>query len=64
MQLIPKLVIREDNVLFMALPTLDEIKDAIFSMPDDSAPCLDGYIPSFYKACMYTITPDMLKAIT
>ncbi|PHU20008.1 hypothetical protein BC332_11159 [Capsicum chinense] len=43
MNCIPKIINDEDNTLLLALPSMDEMKDVIFSMSAHSAPEPDGF---------------------
>lgn len=43
--------------------TENEIKSAIFSIPDDKAPGLDGYSSAFYKATWNVIGPEITRAV-
>ncbi|KAF3658030.1 hypothetical protein FXO38_13424 [Capsicum annuum] len=43
MNCIPKIINDEDNTLLLALPSMDEMKDVIFSMSAYSAPEPDGF---------------------
>ena len=41
----------------------DEIKCALWSIPNDKAPSLDGYNSKFYKSTWPVIGDDIIKAI-
>lgn len=41
----------------------EEIKNALWSIPDDKAPSLDGYNSRFYKAAWSVVGKDVVTAI-
>ena len=43
--------------------TPDEIKDTIWSIPEDKAPGLDGFNNGFYKAAWEIVGTDVVKAV-
>lgn len=54
----------EEHQLFLCRPFLDEeIKEAIFSIPEDKSPGPDGYTSGFYKAGWSTIGKEVCIAI-
>ena len=56
-------VSQEDNELMHRLPTLEELKEVVFSMPMDSASGPDGFGAGFYQGCWDIIHEDLLLAI-
>lgn len=42
-KVIPSIVSAQDNLMLTSIPSLDEIKTAVFSMSGNSAPVPDGY---------------------
>ncbi|KAF9661341.1 hypothetical protein SADUNF_Sadunf19G0058000 [Salix dunnii] len=61
--LYPKVITKEDKDT-MKLPVSDkEIKDALFSIPDDKAPGHDGYTSLFFKKAWPTIGVDFTGAV-
>ncbi|XP_026420092.1 uncharacterized protein LOC113316076 [Papaver somniferum] len=46
-----------------AIPSLEEIKRAVFDLGADSAPGPDGFSGSFYRHCWNIIADDLLSAI-
>lgn len=49
LRFIPKLIFEEDNKLLTENPTMDEIKQVVFSMQVDSEHGPDGYTAGFYS---------------
>lgn len=60
---IPKLVSDEDNKMLTNQPTLDEIKDIVFSMDPQSSPDPDGISGKFYQSCWDIIKIDLLLMV-
>ncbi|XP_071902709.1 uncharacterized protein [Coffea arabica] len=52
-------VSREDNESLLALPSLDEVRDVMFSISSDSAPGPDGFGSDFYQACWGIIKEEL-----
>lgn len=42
----------------------EEIKSALWSIPDEKAPGLDGFNSKFYKSAWDIVGPDVVKAIS
>lgn len=59
---IPKLVTEGQNNFLMWLPTKDEIKQYIWSMPIHAAPGRDGYAIVFFRECWEIIANDIMDA--
>lgn len=58
------LCVAEDaHAQLVAVVTDDEIKGAIFSIPDDKAPGLDGYSSQFLKSAWNTVGPLLVEAV-
>ncbi|KAJ6871911.1 hypothetical protein NC651_031103 [Populus alba x Populus x berolinensis] len=56
--------ISADSHSALSLPiTDDDIKNALFSIPDSKSPGPDGYNAYFFKHCWSTIGPDFLEAV-
>ncbi|XP_026416384.1 uncharacterized protein LOC113311798 [Papaver somniferum] len=53
----------QESILMDAIPSLDEIKAAVFDLGADSAPGPDGFSGNFYRLCWDTISADLCKAI-
>ena len=43
--------------------TPDEIKEAMWSIPEDKAPRLDGFNSGFYKTTWEIVGTDVVKAV-
>lgn len=48
-EVIPLLVTSEDNIMLTKLPSVEEVKLAVFSMNGDGVPGPDGFGPFFSK---------------
>lgn len=48
---IPSLVSEDDNRLLLTLPSMEELKEVVFSMDVGSAPGLDGFSDNFFQTC-------------
>ncbi|KAL3500221.1 hypothetical protein ACH5RR_039314 [Cinchona calisaya] len=48
---IPSLMTEDDNSRLEAVPSMEEIKEAVFSIPDKTVDGVDGSSGIFYKAC-------------
>ena len=42
---------------------LEELRTAVFSLPAEKAPGLDGFIGHFFRACWMIVDDDLLAAI-
>ena len=49
-----------DNAMLLALPSLTELKEVVFSMDINSMPGLDGFGAGFYQSCWDIIKVDLL----
>lgn len=57
---IPKLITDEDNKILIDPPTMDEVKDAIFSICAQGAPSPNEISGEFYQSCWDIIKNDLL----
>lgn len=53
----------EDDTLFSAIPSLDEVKEAISHMNPSRSPGIDGFTGYFYSACWDIIHANMYRFI-
>ncbi|XP_026400167.1 uncharacterized protein LOC113296042 [Papaver somniferum] len=60
---IPKVLTDEDNVFLDAIPSQDEIKNAVLGMNADSAPRPDGFPGSLYKFAWEIIGMELVEVI-
>ncbi|XP_026446199.1 uncharacterized protein LOC113346868 [Papaver somniferum] len=63
LDVIPKLITNEDQVMIEAIPVLEEIKIAVFDMNADGAPGPDSFSDIFYESCWDIINSDLLNAV-
>lgn len=56
-------ITEEENESLQSIPSLEEIKAALFQMQDLKAPSLDGFPALFYKQLWPTVGNDVIKAI-
>ncbi|XP_055814563.1 uncharacterized protein LOC129884258 [Solanum dulcamara] len=62
---LPRMIFEEDNVMFEAEPTEEEVKRVVFQLNSDSAGGPDGFTGVFYQTCWDIIRQDvtnMMKA--
>ncbi|VFQ90194.1 unnamed protein product [Cuscuta campestris] len=59
---IPAVITLEDNALLTSLPSLEEVRDTIWSLDGDSASGPDGFNGNFFKHCWPIIKQDVLLA--
>jgi hypothetical protein len=62
--LISPVITDEDNLLLCAIPTVDEIKQTLFSLGSDKSPGPDGMSALFYKHYWKVINQDLIEAVT
>lgn len=43
--------------------TEEEVKSAVFELPGDKSPGLDGFMTTFFKACWNTVKPNIMLAV-
>lgn len=48
---IPSLISANDNFTLDRLPSLDEVRDTVFSLDKNSAPGLDDFLGDFFLCC-------------
>ncbi|XP_060181961.1 uncharacterized protein LOC132611561 [Lycium barbarum] len=60
---LPRVIDPGDNEELCKLPTLQEIKEVVFSMNSDSSPGPDGVNGTFYKKCWDIIATDLYEMI-
>ncbi|XP_043725765.1 uncharacterized protein LOC122672341 [Telopea speciosissima] len=60
---IPRVVTDEDNAALLHIPSLDEVKEAVFALSQDSAPGPDGFSGYFFTSCWEIIGGDVWRAI-
>ncbi|KAL2506264.1 Uncharacterized protein Adt_21885 [Abeliophyllum distichum] len=61
--IIPTLVSEEDNLQLNRIPTLAEVREAIFSMDPDSVAGPDGFSSHFFQECWDIISDDVFQAV-
>ncbi|VFQ93666.1 unnamed protein product [Cuscuta campestris] len=59
---IPSLLSEMENTMITALPTLEEVKNAVWDLDSNSASGPDGYNGLFFRTTWDIIKEDMLKA--
>ncbi|XP_026444502.1 uncharacterized protein LOC113344808 [Papaver somniferum] len=52
-----------ESVFMDAIPSLEEVKEAVFDLGADSAPGPDGFTCSFFRICWNIISIDLFNAI-
>lgn len=62
-QCIPQLINTEDNQMMTMIPTMEEVKQVVFSIPDTSSAGPDGYSSRFYQTCWPIIKEDLMNAV-
>ncbi|KAL2540715.1 Uncharacterized protein Adt_01693 [Abeliophyllum distichum] len=61
--IIPRLVFDEDNLQLNRIPTLAEVREAIFSIDPDSVAGPDGFSSHFFQECWDIISDDVFQAV-
>ena len=61
---LPTLLIDIDNQSLIALPDLEEVRFALFSMDSNKIPGPDGFGPGFFKTFWNVIKDDLCKALS
>ncbi|KAL2453200.1 Uncharacterized protein Adt_49302 [Abeliophyllum distichum] len=61
--IIPRLVSDEDNLQLNRIPTLAEVREAIFSIDPDSVAGSDGFFSHFFQKCWDIISDDVFQAV-
>ncbi|XP_035542978.1 uncharacterized protein LOC118346079, partial [Juglans regia] len=62
--LISEEVSEEENQFFGSIPSVGEVKDALFSIPMDSSPGPDGFGSGFFQHCWSLVYQDLLEAVS
>ncbi|XP_040994284.1 uncharacterized protein LOC121240822 [Juglans microcarpa x Juglans regia] len=62
--LISSEVSEEENNIFGCPPLMEEVKKALFYIPNDSSPGPDGFGSRFYQHCWSLVKEDVFEAIT
>ncbi|XP_042487640.1 uncharacterized protein LOC122067865 [Macadamia integrifolia] len=60
---IPEIIIMDDNLALMVVPSADEIKAAIFDLDPSSTPGPDGFPGTFYHCCWSIVCPKVCLAV-
>ncbi|XP_019260712.1 PREDICTED: uncharacterized protein LOC109238686 [Nicotiana attenuata] len=60
---IPSMITPEDNVILSADPTLQELKEVVFSMNPTSVARPDDFNGKFYQSCWDIIKDDLLNVV-
>ncbi|XP_074572721.1 LOW QUALITY PROTEIN: uncharacterized protein LOC141829202 [Curcuma longa] len=63
MENIPSLINAEENLALLAIPSIEEVKQVIGDMCEDSAAGPDGFSVAFYVACWEIIKLDVYEAV-
>lgn len=61
-QVIPPLVDALDNIMLTSLPTMEEVKAAVFSMDGNSSPGPDGFGGGFYHSFWDIVVFDVFNS--
>jgi hypothetical protein len=59
---IPNIVTTEDNAMLTAIPTVEEVKHAVFDLNGDAAPGPNGYSGHFYQHFWHIIGIDVVNS--
>ncbi|XP_042964017.1 uncharacterized protein LOC122298309 [Carya illinoinensis] len=62
--LISPVITTDENMRLCITPSIDDIKDALFSIPIDSSPGLDGFGSGFFRFCWEIVKEDLLEAVS
>lgn len=62
-EVIPSLVTLEQNLMLTNLPSLDEVKEAVFSLNSDGSPGPDGFGATFFQTFWSIVAKDVHKAV-
>ncbi|XP_015170975.1 uncharacterized protein [Solanum tuberosum] len=63
LQFIPTTVTLEQSEMLQAMPSIEELRQVVFSMNPNSAAGLDGIGGKFYQSCWGIIKEDLLAAV-
>ncbi|XP_042939531.1 uncharacterized protein LOC122274569 [Carya illinoinensis] len=61
--LVQTVVIEEDNERLCQLPSIQDVRDAVFSIPVNSSPGPDGFGSGFFQACWHIVGNDVVEAV-
>ncbi|KAG6671754.1 hypothetical protein I3842_16G020500 [Carya illinoinensis] len=61
--LISPVITPDENLDICKAPTLEEMKDALFSIPIESSPGPDDFGSGFFRFCWNIVKDDLLEAI-
>ncbi|XP_042958079.1 uncharacterized protein LOC122293609 [Carya illinoinensis] len=61
--LVQNSILEEDNANLLQLPSIQEVKEAMFSIPVDSSPGPDGFGSGFYKTCCDIVEAGMVATV-
>ncbi|XP_042950383.1 uncharacterized protein LOC122282502 [Carya illinoinensis] len=61
--LVSNVISEEDNLRLCSLPTEEEVKQAVFSIPIESSPGPDGFGSGFYRACWDIVRVEVVEAV-
>ncbi|XP_042942688.1 uncharacterized protein LOC122276858 [Carya illinoinensis] len=61
--LVQNSILEEENDNLLQLPSIQEVKEAMFSIPVDSSPGPDGFGSGFYRACWDIVEDDVVAAV-
>eukprot|EP00253_Pinus_taeda_P020055 PITA_20055 len=62
-QAIPSIITNEQNLALLREVSMEEVEEAVKSMPNDKAPGPDGFTINFYKACWPTIKIEIWEVV-
>ncbi|XP_040990910.1 uncharacterized protein LOC121238132 [Juglans microcarpa x Juglans regia] len=60
---VQNVVTEEENNTLLQLPSIQEVKEAMFSILADSSPGLDGFWSGFYCSCWDIVEADVVVAV-
>ncbi|XP_060183338.1 uncharacterized protein LOC132613336 [Lycium barbarum] len=63
LQHVPSMVDQDTNNQLVSMPTLEEVKKAVFELPADSAGGPDGMIGIFYQVCWDIVGADVYNLV-
>ncbi|XP_040998207.1 uncharacterized protein LOC121244260 [Juglans microcarpa x Juglans regia] len=61
--LVDMVISEADNSKLCSLPTEEEVKQAVFSIPIESSPGPDGFGLGFYRACWDVVRLEVVEAV-
>nr|XP_027098937.1 uncharacterized protein LOC113718221 [Coffea arabica] len=63
LEIIPRIIMDQDNILLTEVPSLHEVKEIIFSMDGDSVAGSDGFTGKFFMTTWEVVAEDVHRAI-